>query len=115
MREKLFLKIHRFSPYSLFCNFYLFFDTKPYLADQLFVRHKVRVWFDGEYSKDDEPYLAIICHVRKKDASKFENALEDLKKSMALCGHPHYEMEINKLIGKIERETCGRKNNPLMD
>lgn len=56
-----------------------------------------------EYAKDGSPYLAIFCHVRKKDVPKFLAALEDLKKSMILCGHPHYEDEISSIMDKMEK------------
>ena len=43
MREKLYLTISKFSIRSLFYDYFMFFDTTPYLADQLFIRHEVRV------------------------------------------------------------------------
>lgn len=103
MREKLYWSINKFSIRALFYNYFVFFDTTPYLADQLFIRHEVPVWFDREYAKDDSPYLAIFCHVKQKDIPKFLAALEDLKKSMILCGHPHYEEEINAYMDKMEK------------
>lgn len=111
MREKLYWKINRFSFGSLLFDYFLFFDTTPYLADQLFIRHKVRVWFDREYSRKGSPYLAIMCHVRKRDAAKFDEALEDLKKNMVVCGHPHYEEEINKSLDAIEEIKGGLRND----
>ena len=62
MREKLYLPLEK---RSLRYAYYMYLDVKPYLADQLFIRHKVRVWFDGEYVKDGFPYTMILCHVRK--------------------------------------------------
>lgn len=66
LREKLYLTFSKFSIRSLFYDYFMFFDTTPYLADQLFIRHEVRVWFDSEYAKEGSPYLAIFCHVRKR-------------------------------------------------
>lgn len=103
LREKLYWTISKFSFGSLFYDYFVFFDTKPYLADQLFIRHKVRVWFDREYAKDGSPYLAIFCRVRRKDVPKFLAALEDLKNSMMLCGHPHYVEEISSYMGEMEK------------
>ena len=103
MREKLYFTISKFSIRSLFYDYFMFFDTTPYLADQLFIRHEVRVWFDSEYAKEGSPYLAIFCHVRKKDVPKFLAALEDLKKSMMLCGHPNYEAEISRFMDNVEK------------
>lgn len=65
--------------------------------------NKVRVWFDREYAKDSSPYLAIFCRVRKKDVPKFLAALEDLKNSMMLCGHPHYVEEISSYMDEMEK------------
>lgn len=100
MREKLYWTIEKF---SFRYDYFMFFDTTPYLADQLFIRHQVRVWFDSEYAKEGSPYLAIFCHVRKKDVPKFLAALEDLKKSMMLCGHPNYEAEISSFMDNVEK------------
>lgn len=103
MREKLYWKIHKCSIWSLFCDYFMFFDTTPYLADQLFIRHEVRVWFDQEYAKPRSHFLAIFCHVRKKDVPRFQAALEDLKRSMMLCGHPDYEDEISSMMDAMEK------------
>ena len=103
LREKLYWTISKFSFGSLFYDYFVFFDTKPYLADQLFIRHEVRVWFDQEYAKEDSPYLSIFCHVRKKDVPKFLAALEDLKKSMIICGHSHYEEVISSYMDRMEK------------
>ena len=85
--------------FSLRYACFLFFDTIPCLADQLFIRYRVRVWFEREYAKEGTPYIAVLCYVRKKDVPQLLDALEDLKKSMLLCGHPDYEREIHALMG----------------
>lgn len=103
MSQPLYWSIEKF---SLRYAYFVFFDTVPYLADQLFIRHRVRVWFDREYAKKDSPYIAVLCHVRKKDVPQFLDALEDLKKSMLLCGHPDYVTEIRSLMETI---CSGRK------
>lgn len=100
MRDKLYWTIQKF---SLRYAYFLFFDSTPYLADQLFIRHKVRVWFNREYTKNESPYIAIFCHVRKKDVPQFLGALEDLKKSMMLCGRPNYVSEISSFMDDMER------------
>ena len=111
MREKLYWTIEKF---SFRYDYFMFFDTTPYLADQLFIRHQVRVWFDSEYAKEGSPYLAIFCHVRKKDVPKFLAALEDLKKSMMLCGHPNYEADISSFmdnVGKMKGVVLDNEND----
>lgn len=100
MREKLYWTLEKF---SLRFVYFTFFDTTPYLADQLFIKHKVRVWFDKEFARDGSPYIAVFCHVRKRDVPQFLAALEDLKKSMMLCGHPEYQAEISKFMDEVEK------------
>ena len=100
MREKLYWTIKKF---SLRFAYFAFFDTTPYLADQLFIRRKVRVWFDKEFARDGSPYIAVFCHVRKRDVPQFLAALEDLKKSMMLCGHLEYQAEISKFMEEVEK------------
>ena len=99
MSEKLYLKINRLSwRYA----YYFFFDTTPYLADQIFIRHETRVWFVQEFAKDGSPYRGIFCHVRKKDEPVFEACMEELKKNMMICGHPDYEKEIREQLNGFE-------------
>ena len=112
MRETLYLPLEK--P-SLRYSYYMYLDVKPYLADQLFARHKVRVWFDGEYVKDGFPYTMILCHVRKKDVPAFLEALEDLKRSMIICGYNDYEAEASAFLDNLERlkeEDQHGKNDP---
>ena len=100
MREKLYWTIERF---SLRYAYFLFFDTTPYLADQLFTRHKVRVWFESEYTKEGSPYRAILCRVRKRDVPEFLAAVEELKKEMLLCEHLNYVSEVNAFMDTTEK------------
>ena len=112
MRETLYLPLEK--P-SLRYSYYMYLDVKPYLADQLFARHKVRVWFDEEYVKDGFPYTMILCHVRKKDMPAFLEALEDLKRSMIICGYNDYEAEASAFQDNLERlkeEDRHGKNDP---
>ena len=101
MRERLYWSLRKL---SLQYAYFLFFDTTPHLADQLFIRHKVRVWFESEYAKEGSPYLAILCRGRKRDAPGFLAALEKLKKKMPLCGHPDYMSEVSAFMDSWEKE-----------
>lgn len=51
MREILYLPLEK---RSLRYAYYMYLDVKPYLADQLFIRHKVRVSKKQQLSKLDE-------------------------------------------------------------
>ena len=108
MKKEMYLKIRK--P-SLRYDYFLFFDTPEYLADQLFIKQKVRVWLDKEYAKEGSPFLAILCHVKKKDSAKFIAALDALKNKMILCGYPEYEAEVQKMMRHLEEAKGGSDTN----
>ena len=108
MNKEMYLKIRK--P-SLRYDYFLFFDTPEYLADQLFIKQKVRVWFDKEDAKEGSPFLAILCHVKKKDSAKFIAALDALKNKMILCGYPEYEAEVQKMMRHLEEAKGGSDTN----
>ncbi len=87
MSGKNYWKIRKFS--IRYC-FYAFIDVADYLADQLFVKHKVRVSFGGEYCREGCEYLIVLCKVRKKEEKAFTDALKELEKKMLLTGHGDY-------------------------
>lgn len=99
MQKEIYLKIKKL---SLRYDYFLFFDTSEYLADQLFIRQKVRVWFDEEYAKKGSRFLAILCHVKKKDSHRFIDAIAALRNKMLLCGYPEYETEVQKMLSHLE-------------
>lgn len=96
----------RFSHYAII-------DTEHYLADQLFIKHKVRVWFGHEFKSPDSPYVVIFCKCRKRDAKRFEDAMEELSNKMLLCGHPDYITYSETLRRNMEhiRENGGEVPN----
>ena len=87
--------------FSIFSVLYAYVDHSSYQADRLFVQNKVRVKFKGEYTKEESPYCIVLCKVRKKDAERFEEALDRLKSKMLLLGYRDYPdvcSEITKMI-----------------
>lgn len=80
----------QFESHSLLFRHYAFVDTKDYLADQLFIQEKVRVYFGKEAHRDDTEYCIIFCKVRKRDEAAFLTALQKLPSRMLLLGHTNY-------------------------
>ena len=89
---------------SLFYSYFVFLDTDAYLADQLFIKHQVRVHFHEEYVRGDSPYRAIFCHVRKRDRERFQAALEELPKKMMLLGYIDYLDVCRALWGECQQQ-----------
>ena len=88
MREKLYWTIEKF---SFRYDYFMFFDTTPYLANQLFIRHQVRVWFDSEYAKEGAPYASQAKNrsifLKQADLSSkllvwFEENIDNLTKEL---------------------------------
>ena len=95
--------------FSLRYDYYCFVDVEKYLADELFIRHKVQVKFKQEYQKTGMNYLLIFCKVRKKNKTKFLEALEELKSKMLLLGYEDYQNfceEFNENILEKTQENC---------
>ena len=94
--------------FSFRYQYFALIDTADHLADQLFIKHKVRVWFDEEYSRDDTPFCVIICRCRKRDVVVFMAAARELTNKMLLCGHPDYPAFCDDLRQKIlDRRNMG--------
>lgn len=87
--------------FSLRKKYFAFVDTGGYLADQLFVKHKVRVDYGQEYAMPDCPYRVIMCRIAKKEAPGFVQALIELENKMILFGHEDYPEFCEDLKGKI--------------
>lgn len=99
MRDRLYWHLEKF---SLRHVYFAYFDVPQYLADPLFVKREVMVWYDQKFKRPDKPYVMIICHVRKKDAQRFMEALEELKNSMVICGHLDYEETVSEMMNQLD-------------
>ena len=93
----------RFKQFSLLWDHYAFIDVPAYLADQLFIRHRVTVHFGEELHHPEAGYMIIFCKVRKKDSERFLDALSELPNKMLICGHLDYEDYCDDIIGRIEK------------
>ena len=99
--------------FSFRYQYFALIDTPDYLADQLFIKHKVRVWFGEEFCRDDMPYRVIICRCRKRDVRAFMAAASELTNKMLLCGYPDYPAFCDGLKQSIidRREMGGGDHN----
>lgn len=90
----------RMKDLAIFSAPYAYVDHSSYQADRLFVQNKVRIKYKGEYAKAESPYRIVLCKVQKRDAERFEEALEKLKNKMLLLGYRDYP-DICSEIAKI--------------
>lgn len=75
---------------SFWYRHFCYIDRKEYFADELFIEHKLRVWFYKEMHRQDTGYVIIFCKVRKCDETLFFKAMEELINKMILLGHTDY-------------------------
>ena len=68
-----------------------YIDTKGYLADAIFIKHKIRVWFLKDACKPDADYIFVICKVKKGDINAFLEAMQELENKMILLGRSDYQ------------------------
>lgn len=94
---------------SLFTITYVYVDHNSYLADTLFAQRKIVMKFKEEMAKHDSPYCIIFCKVLKRDAQKFEEALEILKAKMLLLGYRDYVDVYGEIAMLIDREVKEQK------
>ena len=98
--------------FSLLNEHFAIIDTADYLADQLFIKHEVRVAFGPEFVCPDAPYRVIMCKCRKRDVDRFLAAIRELPNKMLLCGHPDYLVFCEDLKKKV---TAARDNGGVID
>lgn len=89
-------------------RYFFFLDVKKYFADNLFIRHQVRVFFMEELRKQGTDYMMIFCKVRKKDVGRFQEALEELKNKMLLMGYPDYPEFCEEIGEGIQKLTVSK-------
>lgn len=98
-----YLKLKTISPFT---NSYMFLDCDEYLADQLFIKHKVPVRFGEEYCKSGSKYRVISCKIRKRYEERFKKALAEMNNKMILRGYADYTEFCDGFRALIEQARC---------
>ena len=97
--------------FSLLYNHYAYVDVPEYLADQLFAKHSVYVYYDSEFAHPEHGYRIIKCHVAKWRRKGFEAALNDLPTLMAMAGKSDYLDFSRALVADLsERQAKERQS-----
>lgn len=96
--------------FSLLYSYYTIIDTTDYLADQLFVKNEVRVWFGQEYICPDGPY---IPHAGYVDCGFDSTTLLHSGKYIKYPKHSHCQRWMKRLTSKKTRRCTDlvRKGN----
>lgn len=105
----------RLDRFSLFNVHFAFLDTEDYLADGLFIKHQVRVYFGDEFVNPDIPYHIIFCHVRKWDEERFRAAMSELSNKMLLCGNVDYLEVCAHIWERMSNAIDGRRGSCGVD
>lgn len=97
--------------FSLINEHFAIIDTADYLADQLFIKHGVKVGFGAEFVCPDVPYRVIMCKCRKRDVDRFLAAIRELPNKMILFGHQDYLAFCEDLKRRV---TAARDNGGVI-
>lgn len=101
MSNYIYLKSSNLSKYRR----YIYVDCKNYLADDLFIKNKITMNFESDFTKDNSDYIFVYCKVKKKDHDKFIKTLGELKNKMLIMGYSDYESfceeQINNILYKL--------------
>lgn len=77
---------------SLFRKYFIYVDVADKnLADNVFIRNKLRVNFDSDVARPDKQFKGVICSVRKRDAEVFKKCMSELVNVVILRGYTGYE------------------------
>lgn len=69
---------------------YAFLDTPKHLADQEFIKNRIRVTFFREWESPDKKYRVVFVTLWKRDNDKFLASMNGLYKKMLIMGHTDY-------------------------
>lgn len=75
-----------------FVKKFIYVDILDYYADQLFIKNKVKVKFDGEFVKSSEKYIFVLCTILNKYENKFVETMSELSNKMLICGKTDYHI-----------------------
>ena len=97
----------RLKSWSIAWVSYIFIDTAELLYTRLVSDKGVRIKSIREYQKAGSGLRLIICRVLKRDTSKFEEMIPDIRNKALLLGYVDYD-DACAMLSQIERgETSG--------
>lgn len=99
--QEFYIKLRHF---SLLYKYYAYVDVPDYLADQLFVKNSVYVYYDNEYAHPEHGFRVILCHVAWWRRRAFEAALKELPTMMALTGRGDYLDFCGGLLAELKKQ-----------
>ena len=78
---------------------YMYLDTDPYTADQIFINHELHVKFCKGEMKHPKYKSVVICNIKVKnrDTEKFKACMELLMNAIMLKGNKEYFTACNLL------------------
>lgn len=86
-------------------TYYMYADLSEYMADDIFINHRLTVHFQKEFTKeiDGEKYVVIFCKFRKNKKDVFLKCMDELNKKILITGHNSYN-KIREDLGNVAYE-----------
>lgn len=88
---------------------FVILDTNEYLAEQIFIKHKVKVHYEKKYAEFGSKYVVVFCKVRKKQLNAFHDSMQELGNKVMQMGHSDYKVRCEQLDDKISQNYNAAK------
>lgn len=93
--------------YHPFRRQYMYLDLPEYLADRIFIRHKLKVKFHrGEHHSPTGQLVFVRCSIHRKNRKVFEECMKELADTAAMAGCREYA-QICRQLEEMTAERSG--------
>ena len=90
-------------PFTLSFVYIDIYDGQKYLADQIFINNKIKVFYIDEMINPLNPnYAIMICRIYRWDVKKLLNCMPQIRNKMFLLGYTDYDEQCNQIFNSIE-------------
>ena len=91
---------------------YMYLDLSEYLADRIFIRHKLKVKFHRkEYHSPTGQLVFVLCSIHRKNEKAFEECMQELADTAAMTGCREYA----RICGQLEKLLAVRQSSGESD
>ena len=88
---------------SLFRSYYIYVDSKQYLADDIFIKNNIKVKFEKELKYSDSDYKIMLVSVSNRKDYLFVKAMCELEEKMLNKGFDNYEEICNEVFNNLSK------------
>ena len=95
---------------SLFHKYYYILETDDFYSDEIFYQNRVKAGLVRTMGCAGQPFLMILCKIRRIDEKRFFKSMEELKKKILLCTDAPYGLFCQMMEELVEKYN--KKEHP---